>query len=64
MGSVVVHRFTKYNIASNKEEMSTRMGTREAITGIKGLVMVEGSEATIDHSLLDSDGFTAENFKP
>jgi hypothetical protein len=40
------------------------MGTREAITAIEGPVMVEGSDATIDDTLIDENGFTAENFKP
>ena len=64
MGLVVVHQYTKYDSAKDKQVLSTRMATLKAITETEGLVLVEGSDVNIDSALLESDGFTAENFKP
>lgn len=63
MGNVVVHQFYTREVSTGKEVISTRMGTLQAITEANGLVLIEGTDVTVDSSRVNADGFTDEHFK-
>jgi hypothetical protein len=65
MSRVTVYRWSKYDIGTDTERTSHRMGTREAIARHRGTV-IENSGAEIDASLLgdEVDGMTTRDFNP
>jgi hypothetical protein len=65
MSRVTVYRWSKYDIGTDTEMTSHRMGTREAIARHRGNI-IEDSGAEIDAGLFgdEVDGMTARNFNP
>jgi hypothetical protein len=62
---VTVYRWSKYDIGTDTEKTSHRMGTREAVARCRGTV-IEDSGVEIDASLLgdEVDAMTSRNFNP
>ena len=58
-----VYLFKKYDINSDQYVVSRRMATRDAIEGIKAVIIPE-TEVEIDNSHLSGDRMTEIDFKP
>jgi hypothetical protein len=65
MARVTVYRFTIYDILSDDNIISKRMGTREGIEKICGAV-IQSTAVDIDEAALDPDmlGLTPIGFAP
>ena len=65
MARVTVYRFTIYDIFSDDNIISKRMGTREGVKKIRGAV-IESTAVDIDEAALDPDlpGLTPAGFAP
>jgi hypothetical protein len=65
MARVTVYRFTIYDIFSDDNIISKRMGTREGVEKIRGAV-IESTAVYIDEASLDPDmpGLTPIGFAP
>ena len=63
MGKEPVYRFTIYDITTDEDRLSHRMGTRAAIERVNGTI-VAGSEHEIDEAELGRDvaGMTDRDF--
>ncbi len=65
MARVTVYRFTIYDIFSDDNIISKRMGTREGVEKIRGAV-IESTAVYIEEAALDPDmpGLTPIGFAP
>jgi hypothetical protein len=63
MPKVTVYRYRRYDPAIDDYRISSRMATRRHIERIDGEI-IPGTEAHVDSSHLESDGWTKKNFDP
>jgi hypothetical protein len=66
MTMVTVYRYAVWDQAVGGQVSVRRMGTREAIRSITGLVVIESSAVEIDEALLgrEEPGMTEWGFEP
>ena len=63
MAKVTVCRYTVYDILRGESVVAPRWATRETIARFRGATVIEPC-VEIDETLLNSDGFTGQDFEP
>ena len=63
MAKVIVCRYTVYDIVRGESFVAPRWATRDTIARIRGAAIIEPC-VEIDKTLLNSDGFTRQDFEP